>query len=174
TESRRMDEDLTASSNTVMRDADRALLARYSPPAVVVNDAMDIVQFRGRTSEFLAPAPGRPSFNLLKMVREGLFADLRSAIAEARKNDLPVKRPAVHVTNEIGSMIVDVEVVPFLSGSKERYYLVLFDNVRVDPAGEPLKAKGKTKTKEKASAPGPIDSRQVARLKRELEATREY
>jgi len=172
TESRRMDEELTSSSNNVMRDADRALLARYSPPAVVVNDTLEIVQFRGRTSEFLAPAPGRPSFNVLKMVRESLFADLRTAIGDAKKSNAPVRRAAIHVSNEVGSMIVDIEVVPFQSGNKEHYYLVLFDDIRVDPLAEPMKPR--TKAKEKANAPGPTDSRQVARLKRELEATREY
>jgi two-component system CheB/CheR fusion protein len=169
TEIRRMDDDQTTTANTVLRDADRALLSRYSPPGVVINDAMEIIQFRGRTSDFLAPAPGRPSFNLLKMVREGLFADVRAAIADARKRDAAVRRTGVHVTNDAGSTIVDVEVVPFTSGSQERFYLILFEDVRSDSPAEAGKTKGKGKKE-----PSVSDARQVARLKRELEATREY
>lgn len=172
---RPMDKDQSAPSNDIIRDADRALLARYSPPAVVINDAMEIVQFRGRTSEFLAPAPGRPTFNLLKMVREGLFADIRIAMAEARKSEQPVRRAGVHITNDAGSMIVDLEIVPFASSTNERYFLVLFDDIRPDPAGENGKARAKkAQPKKEEAPPQPADSRQAARLKRELEATREY
>ncbi|MCU1231631.1 MAG: two-component hybrid sensor and regulator [Acidobacteria bacterium] len=171
-ETRPMDEDSTAAANSLLRDADKALLARYSPPGVLINDSMEILQFRGRTSEFLSPAPGRPSFNLMKMVREGLFADLRAAINEARKRDAAVRRPSVHVTNDAGSTIVDIEVVPFASGTQERFFLVLFDDARQDPLAIP--AKGKASTKAAKEKERPSDPRQVARLKRELDATREY
>ena len=40
------------------REAERFLLSRYAPPSVVLNDELDIVQFRGDTGPFLAPAPG--------------------------------------------------------------------------------------------------------------------
>jgi two-component system CheB/CheR fusion protein len=169
-ETRPMDEDSTAAANSILRDADKALLARYSPPGVLINDSMEILQFRGRTSEFLSPAPGRPSFNLMKMVREGLFADLRAAINEARKRDVAVRRPAVHVTNDAGSTIVDLEVVPFASGTQERFFLVLFDDARQDPLAVPAKGKATAKAKKEPGS----DPRQVARLKRELDATREY
>src|SRR5262249_8104405 len=69
------DEELAGAAN-VFREADRVLLARFSPSGVLVNDNMDILQFRGRTSAFLEPAPGAASFNLLKMAREGLLAEL--------------------------------------------------------------------------------------------------
>jgi two-component system CheB/CheR fusion protein len=154
----------------VLRDADKALLSRYSPPGVLVNDAMEILQFRGRTSDFLAPAPGRPSFNLLKMLREGLFADVRAAISDARKRDVPVRRTGVHVTNDIGSPLVDIEVVPFMSGTQERFFLVLFEDVRHDPLVEKVRGKGAAKGKKETTS----DPRQVARLRRELDATREY
>jgi two-component system CheB/CheR fusion protein len=170
-EIRPMDDDLTTAANSLLRDADKALLARYSPPGVLINDAMEILQFRGRTSDFLAPAPGRPSFNLMKMVREGLFADVRAAITDARKRDVAVRRTGVHVTNEIGSNIVDIEVVPFESGTQERFFLVLFEDAREDPLVETARGKGKAKEK---SGPTTSDPRQVARLKRELDATREY
>src|SRR6202034_2001824 len=42
----------------LQREADRLLLARYAPPAVVINDQMEILQSRGRTGAFLELAPG--------------------------------------------------------------------------------------------------------------------
>ena len=49
--------ELAVPSN-VFREADRVLLNRYSPPGVLINEDLEILQFRGRTSEFLEPAPG--------------------------------------------------------------------------------------------------------------------
>ena len=49
------------------------LLARYAPPGVLVNERMEILQFRGQTGSFLQPAPGEPQNNLIKMARPGLL-----------------------------------------------------------------------------------------------------
>ena len=65
-------------------EADRVVLERYAPPGVVVDDDLQIVQFRGQTGRFLEPAPGEPSLNLLKMAREGLLYGLRAALQTAR------------------------------------------------------------------------------------------
>ncbi|MGQ0640820.1 MAG: chemotaxis protein CheB, partial [Gemmatimonadaceae bacterium] len=43
------------------REGDRLLLARYAPPGVMINDDLEIVQFRGDASAYLAPAPGKAS-----------------------------------------------------------------------------------------------------------------
>src|SRR5439155_25005134 len=64
------------------READRLVLSQYAPPGVLVNENLDILHFRGQTGDFLAPAPGEASFNLLKMAREGSFLELRSALNE--------------------------------------------------------------------------------------------
>ena len=60
------------------------LLDRYAPPGVVVDEDLQIVQFRGQTGPYLEPAPGDPSLNLLKMAREGLLHGLRSIFNEVR------------------------------------------------------------------------------------------
>src|SRR5512138_2375289 len=49
------------------KEADRIVLTRYAPPGVVVNDSLEILQFRGRTSPYLEPPHGAPSANVLKM-----------------------------------------------------------------------------------------------------------
>src|SRR5215212_2405712 len=111
----------------VLREADRVLLTRYSPAGVLVNDALDVVQFRGRTSAFLEPAPGAASFNVLKMAREGLLGELRNAIHSARRRDAPVRREGIRVKNNGGSIIVNVEVLPFTSVTRDRYHIILFE-----------------------------------------------
>src|SRR6202012_3679622 len=54
------------------RSADNMLLSRFSPPGVVVNQQLEIVQFRGPTSTWMEPGPGKPSLNVLKMTKDGL------------------------------------------------------------------------------------------------------
>jgi two-component system CheB/CheR fusion protein len=148
-------------------DADPASHApniqRYSPAGVVVDDQMEILQFRGRTSQYLEPAPGTASFDLLKMAREGLLAELRTAIHAARKTNAPVRRDGVPLTAD--GTICSLEVVPFIGADHARYYVVLFQPEEQELA----KAKGSGGK----TAP-PVETKQTARLKRELEATREY
>jgi len=148
----------------IFREADRVLLSRFSPPGVLVNDAMEILQFRGRTSPFLEPAPGTASFNLLKMAREGLLSELRTALHTARKQEHPVRREGLQILSDGNVHEVNIEVVPFVAPTHERHYIILFEDVT--PAEEP-KEKKRRPMDEK-------ETRQMTRLKRELESTREY
>src|SRR5262249_53150673 len=47
--------------NTIQSEANRIVLDRFSPPGVIVNDELRIIQFRGQTGRFLEPAPGDAS-----------------------------------------------------------------------------------------------------------------
>ena len=49
--------------------AEAALLERYAPPAVVVNEQGDILQFLGRLGRYLEPASGKANLNLYAMAR---------------------------------------------------------------------------------------------------------
>jgi two-component system CheB/CheR fusion protein len=97
------------------REAERMLLSRYAPPAVVLNEELDIVQFRGDTGPYLAPAPGRATHNFLKMLREGLMVGVRSALHRARKDNAPVRAKDLRVRSNGGWRNVDIEVIPLKS-----------------------------------------------------------
>ncbi|MBD0303906.1 MAG: ATPase, partial [Tolypothrix sp. T3-bin4] len=62
----------TFSDFDLQKQADQIVLSRYAPVGVITNYDLEILQFRGQTSSYLEPAPGRASLNLLKMVRENL------------------------------------------------------------------------------------------------------
>ena len=72
---------------------DRLLLSQFAPAGVLIDDDLRIIQFRGQTDPYLAPAPGVASFDLLKMAREGLMAELRTAVNLARDRNELVRRP---------------------------------------------------------------------------------
>jgi two-component system CheB/CheR fusion protein len=153
----------------VQRQADRIVLAHYAPPGVVVNEDLKILAFRGQTGDYLQPAPGEASLNLLKMVREGLLLDLRSALYEARKKDVTVRKTDVRVRTSAGFRTIDVEVVPIRNeASKERHFLVLFQPSHSSkPARDPKPAAHLPRRSGDQEA-------QVRRLHDELASTKEY
>ena len=159
----------TAPPAHLFQEADRVVLARYSPPGVLINENDDVLQFRGRTSMFLEPPSGVASFNVLKMAREGLLADLRAAIHAARKQQAPLRREGIRIRNNGGWTLVDLEVIPFVTPTNERYQLVLFHEPDGHPAAEATPKKGRAKKKNTE-----LDQRQAPRLEQELEATRDY
>ena len=62
----------------VQRDVDHVLLARYAPACVLVDENLDVVQFRGRTGPYLeqpaGPAAGQPPAHGARRARGGAAA----------------------------------------------------------------------------------------------------
>jgi two-component system, chemotaxis family, CheB/CheR fusion protein len=163
----------------VHREADRILLAKYTPPSVLVNADMEILQFRGDTGPYLTPAPGKASLNLLKMLRDGLLVGIRAALHRAKREETPIREDGLQVRSNGGFRQVNVHVVPIrgTTPASPLHFVVLFEDVPgVDAARSP-KQKGKArrvgaadrKTRESESI-----ERETARLTQELAATREY
>jgi two-component system CheB/CheR fusion protein len=151
----------------LFREADNVLLSRLSPAGVLINEQMEILQFRGRTSPFLELAPGAASLNLVKMARHGLLGDLRIAIHGARKSGAPARREGIQIRGEGNQPVnVSVEVLPFVNPAREQYFVVLFQ--------EQPPAVTEAKGRKKAGAVTPPPTRTAERLKQELAATREY
>src|SRR5262249_50165714 len=148
------------------READRILLGRYAPPGVLVDENFNIIQFRGRTNAYLESPPGEPTTHVLKMTREGLFLELRNALAEAKQNNRTVRRRGVRLRNDGGVREIAVEIMPVRPQGGSTCYLILFQE---PPA--PLPAQ------EKAPEPLPATeadtAQELIQLRQELAATRE-
>jgi two-component system, chemotaxis family, CheB/CheR fusion protein len=155
-------------ATTVEKEVDRLLMDRFVPASVVVNEQMEIVQFRGKTGPYLEPAAGQPTFSLSKMAREGLLVDLRAAVARARKENATVRRAGVPVHSNGQSREVDLEVSPLRGPTPgERYYVIVFQEAAAKPASLEKRRDGKApKARE-------ISSRESGRLRRELTQIRE-
>ena len=118
----------TASTADWHKEADRIVMAHYAPAGVLVNDNLEILQFRGRTSPYLEPGQGMPSHNLAKMARESFFLELRRAVTECRRENAPVRRQGVRVRDQDRVREVDLRVLPIkLVGSSEGGFLILFE-----------------------------------------------
>ena len=122
--------------------ADRIVMKECAPPGVIVNDALEILQFRGRTGLYLEAASGRANLNILNMVREDLAVALRTAIVSARKKNVPVKKKNVGFVHNGKRLVVHLFVTPMdepIAGIG-RCYLILF--VDATPPAEPKGIKG--------------------------------
>jgi two-component system CheB/CheR fusion protein len=160
---------------SVQSEANRIVLSRYSPPGVLVDNELQIVQFRGHTGPYLEPAPGEASFDLLKMAREGLLYGLRSAIYESRKNDTSVRKSGLRVLHEGAIREVEVEVIPLTGDGQAQHFLILFHDARkAAVAVENPKTRGKKAKKGERTKTSRRDQERLRRLQEELAASREY
>ena len=152
----------------LQREADRLLLARYAPPAVVINEQFEILQSRGRTGPFLELPSGKASLNLLKMARPGIAFELHKAIEEARKTGIETSRENVELQDDAGTRVTTVRVIPFRTPVQQHNsFLTIFEpKAAPTDASAPFQPLAPAEESEK--------DRQIAHLKQELGATKEY
>jgi two-component system, chemotaxis family, CheB/CheR fusion protein len=142
--------------------ADRIMLSAYAPAAVVIDHALHIEQFRGRTDDYLEQMPGPATRNLLQLVRPSMVADLRAAIDRAIKTGKPGRKERALVKFDGKTREVNIEVVPFkLPASDKSWLLVIFDETTKGARpGRLLEILGKTTTQ-----------REMSKIRRELSAS---
>ena len=147
--------------------ADRIVLKECAPPGVIVSDALEILQFRGRTSPYLEPASGRANLNVLNMVREELAIALRTAIASAKKKAAPVKKNVVF-EHKGKRCVVHLSVIPLgeSASGMGQCYLILFEDTAL-----PIEKHDKTSRRLPLKV-SDLVRRTLLEQKRELQATR--
>lgn len=113
-------------STDYQKTADDILLSRFTPAGVVINEAMDIVHFRGSTGRYLEPAPGKASLNIFRMAKQGLAFELRNILHKAKKENTAVVKEniRVQITGD-DTRNISIEAIP-LPNIVEPHYLVLF------------------------------------------------
>jgi two-component system CheB/CheR fusion protein len=159
------------------READRMSVNRFAPPGVLINAELQILQFRGPTSEYLQPpATGKANFDVLKMAREGLMLPLRATINKAKKKNKITRRENVRINQNGDTRTVNIEVVP-LKNLQERCFLILFEDAQKParaerglPSGEQqISATRSTRRISKKE-----ETRRSVELERELAETSDY
>jgi len=135
------------------------LLSQYTPASVVVNKDLEILRFRGATSLFLEPAPGKVNFNLLKMARPELVFDLRSIISKANKTGQAVSKAGLQIKVRQQTYHVAINAVPFHSQNQEQFTLVFFEEI--------------TPAVVTPTAPAQLRNRRIKQLEEELATLRD-
>ena len=154
----------------VQREADRLLLTKYVPSAVVVTEDLEILQSRGRTNRYLELPTGKASLNLLKMARPGLLYELRTLVEQARKNGIPASKEGVVIEEGDNAITTKLEVIPFRTPARDqRHFLITFEDVDSQRAIVPA-PEAKHVRREISNG----KDVQIAQLKQELASTKEY
>ena len=146
----------------VDRAADAILLASYMPPAVVVNERLEIIRFRGHTEPYLRHVAGKASLDLLAMAGEEVAVHLGAAIGEARRSGEAAARRDLRLRLDGRDELLHIGVLPLAGPEDQLYFVVTFEGA---PAEQPTGQQGR-KTKPSRS--------QAASAQRELAATRDY
>jgi two-component system CheB/CheR fusion protein len=149
----------------VEREAQRLLLNRYAPASVLVDERENVFHFRGDTEAYLGHAQGAASFQLVRIVRKELLADLRRLLHAARTSNASQRREGLTFHYQGRTRRVALEVIPLQGpASGDPCLLVLFDEgTRRRPPATPPLPRG-------ASA----EKRAIVQLQEELQALRHY
>lgn len=168
-ENSKSDSDSYRNRTDFQKTADDILLTKYTPAGVIVNEAMDIVHFRGNSANYLEQAPGKPSHNLLLMAKSGLGFELRNILHKAKNDKAAVVKENIPLSVNGSLRNISIEAIP-LPNTLEPYYLILFhDNHLNDAGGSVISNKKKVSAKTKKDE---TDIR-IQRLEQELAQARE-
>jgi len=180
----RRDEPLRRETDAY-KEADQILMSDYAPSGVLVNEQMDILQFRGETGRYLTPAPGKARLNLLNMAREGLLVEISTAIEEAKTSGRPALRKGIRLHHEGKKLEFTLKVIPLKLPAPPNHFLVLFE----EPAATLSEANGEgrwgnlsqwlaTPFQFLRPGSGPVtmdtEPEENRSLKQELESTKRY
>jgi two-component system CheB/CheR fusion protein len=150
----------------LQREADRLLLTKYVPAAVVVNEQLEILQIRGHAGRYLELPSGKATLNLLKMAKVGLLSELQRGVEEARESAALVRCENVQFEIDGAFASVNMEVVPFqVPFARSAHFIIVFEEGkplhRPEPPMQPV-------------LPPSEQDQQISQLRQELTATKEY
>ncbi len=160
-------EELKAGGD-VHKYVNRIVLSRYGPAALVVNEILQVVEYRGDMRPYLAGPETQPGADLMSMVRQELHAPLSTAIEQARRTDVAVVAEGVPGPGPDGSPVA-ITVVPLALPGVGQHFLILFGQAREKEGLPELPAAAPAETE--GAAPPPAEN---VPLEQELKTTREY
>lgn len=144
---------------------EKILLEHHTSPCVIINEKYDILHFHGQTSGYLNSPTGAATFNLLKMAREGLRVELRTALHKAFKNQTRVVYAAVRAGEKGTPRTVNLIIEPFEQEFVPGLMMVIFEEVM----GPATTSKAHKQPQKGTSWP----DQRIADLEGELNSTKE-
>jgi two-component system CheB/CheR fusion protein len=111
------------------KEADRAILQRYVPAGIVVDEQGHILEVRGETSPILRPGPGAPNATLDKMTHRELLPAIHGAMREAQEKGTTVRRDQLRFQGGQADKELSIEVLPFKGPSGEPYFFIFFEDL---------------------------------------------
>lgn len=121
--------ELKPAEGTTFADIHQQLLELYAPPSVVINDAFDIVHLSKSAGRYLQFSAGELSRNLLKLVRDPLRLELRSALYLSLQRKTAVRTEPIRNGEDENAETIRIHVKPVIreGHSIYGYTLVIFE-----------------------------------------------
>ncbi|HZK84177.1 MAG TPA: chemotaxis protein CheB [Desulfosporosinus sp.] len=129
--------------------ADKLILQKYSPAAVVTNEKGDIVYIRGRTGKYLEPAAGKANMNIFAMAREGLRYKLTEAFNKAlsERNTVSIKNVDIKSNGNIQTVDFTVQSIKEPKAMRGNV-MIVFTDVATQPVGNESETRHSTNKSE--------------------------
>ncbi len=106
---------------------DAVLVSEFMPASVVINQQMEIVQFRGTTDLYLTHPKGKATFNVLKMARPEIAFELRNAISKVVRTKQRLRKSAIELKINFSIKVISLEILPLNIESDEPLFLIVFN-----------------------------------------------
>ena len=153
----------------LQRAADRIVLARFGPPALVVDEHLNVVQSRGQTSPLIQLSPGAVSWNLSRVLRADITNEVQQTVQRSIDENIPASATLNTLAEDRGVQQFQVDVLPIAtSGARRRCFLILFQTSEEEAAA-------KAPTRGRLPAPeieGDEKDRLIIQLRNDLNGTR--
>jgi len=155
----------TAKPFDIAEIVNKILLQKYTPACVVVDQSYDVLYVHGQTGKYLELPTGPLKMNILDMAREGLRAELASALRTAFLKDQETSCSKIEVKQDDNIQLVDLKVSPIAGlAGMQKLCSVMFQTVT---SPEPV-ATAKTKR-----ARSTRSHKHIAELEQELAFSKE-
>ena len=140
------------------------MLEEHGPATVLVSPDDNVVHSSGKAGRYLVLPGGPPTTNVYKLARDGLRSELRSAIAEARRDRKAVRPKPVPVQVDRTPVTIALEAQP--GDDDEGYVLVIFTELA---AREPASGQAAGLGDSNAVEPTPAELVRIETERRQLE-----
>ena len=153
--------------------ADQLLLQTFSPAAVLVNEAGDILYVSGRTGRYLEPAAGKANWNIHVMARPGLRTALAVALRQAMQADQVVELSGLTIEDD-PQHTLDVTVQPVHDPKAlEGMVMIVFKNLPKPAGRRPRKRQGDSASEAAMAQELERAREELSVLRQEMQASRE-
>ncbi len=105
------------------------LLAHFTPPSVLINEAEEVLYVHGSTGRYLEPASGEANLNILRMARPGLRLELATAVRKAVTQKEQVRFEGLQVQVNEQMQTLNLTVGPLTAPPASGLFLVVFEDV---------------------------------------------
>jgi two-component system CheB/CheR fusion protein len=140
-----------AEEMSTMQLIEAILQESESPPCVIIDSANNVIYIHGRIGNYLEPAEGRASNNILKMVRPGLKTELSSAIRKVGLHKQEICLKDLRVQQNGGFLSADITVKPIEQGGVKGLLMIVFqESVSAEQVKKIGRKQSATKTKHKS------------------------